>query len=627
MISAENCMISWLFLCSLSHIWYNDVSRLYDSILEALMFYDYLVDIPVIKGRIFEKKTHTKSEGNIVYIEFQKERIYNPERKNTSTRRTTIGKKSSDDPVRMFPNENYYKLIDDPQYPKEPFASNRSGCLRVGSYFVIKKVIEECRLDTMLTDIMGSKNAGLFLDLAAYSIITEDNAAQYYPEYAYNHPLFTEDMRIYSDSTISAFLREVNIDHRLRFLELWNAEKGRQDKIYISYDSTNKDAQSGELSLAEISKASKSGTGKPVFNYAVIYDEDNREPLFYERYPGSIVDVSQLQYVLEKIRGYGYRNICMILDRGYFAKENIQYMDGSGISFIMMVKGNRELVNSLILEHKGEFEDLMKYYIKKYDVNGMTVKAKLYKEDARERYFHLYYDAGKHAGEKTALMQEIGRLEKDLQRSIGKEEQFTDKYHHYFELYYKEEVTGKDDNNKEIRRNVLHGYIAKNEVIDQEVKTCGYFSLITSDEMTARDAYIRYKSRDASEKLFRGDKSYLGDRTMRVHGDEPTESKLFIEFAGLIIRNRIYTHLLDEMLEVGTKSNFMTVPAALKELEKIEIIRLPDGVYRMDHAISAKQKAILKAFGLTAGAIRTKAVQMGKQIPLLGKSHEPDSEA
>ena len=53
-------MISWLFLCSLPPFWHNDCSRKYNSILEALTFYNYLVDIHVVKGRIFEKKTHTK---------------------------------------------------------------------------------------------------------------------------------------------------------------------------------------------------------------------------------------------------------------------------------------------------------------------------------------------------------------------------------------------------------------------------------------------------------------------------------------------------------------------------------------------------------------------------------------
>ncbi len=37
-------------------------------------------------------------------------------------------------------------------------------------------------------------------------------------------------------------------------------------------------------------------------------------------YPGSIVDVSQLQYMLEKSAGYGYKRVGFILDRDIFPK-------------------------------------------------------------------------------------------------------------------------------------------------------------------------------------------------------------------------------------------------------------------------------------------------------------------
>ena len=40
----------------------------------------------------------------------------------------------------------------------------------------------------------------------------------------------------------------------------------------------------------------------------------------------------------------------------------------------------------------------------------------------------------------------------------------------------------------------------------------------------------------------------------------------------------------------------MTVPAALRELEKIEMVRRTDGRYRLDHAVTKKQKTILSAF-------------------------------
>ena len=69
------------------------------------------------------------------------------------------------------------------------------------------------------------------------------------------------------------------------------------------------------------------------------YDVNNREPLFCEKYPGSIVDISQLKLMLNKAQGYGYKKVGFILDRGYFSKQNIEHMDKCGYSFIIMVKG------------------------------------------------------------------------------------------------------------------------------------------------------------------------------------------------------------------------------------------------------------------------------------------------
>lgn len=86
----------------------------------------------------------------------------------------------------------------------------------------------------------------------------------------------------------------------------------------ISYDSTNKNCQSGDIDLVEFGHA-KDDKGLPIFSYSIAYDCNNREPLFYEDYPWSIVDVSQLQCMLDKAKSYGYKNAGFILDRGYFS--------------------------------------------------------------------------------------------------------------------------------------------------------------------------------------------------------------------------------------------------------------------------------------------------------------------
>lgn len=135
--------------------------------------------------------------------------------------------------------------------------------------------------------------------------------------------------------------------------------------------------------------------------------------------------------------------------------------------------------------------------------------------------------------------------------------------------------------------------------------------------MSAEEALDLYKSRDGSEKLFRGDKSYLGNKSFRVHDSESVNSKIFIEFVALILRNRFYTYLKEQMKKNNKNDNFMTVPAAVRELEKIEMIRQSDGNYRMDHAVTATQKEILKAFDLTERNIREQAISINKQLQMI----------
>ena len=86
----------------------------------------------------------------------------------------------------------------------------------------------------------------------------------------------------------------------------------------------------------------------------------------------------------------------------------------------------------------------------------------------------------------------------------------------------------------------------KTTVTEREISLCGYFVIITSERMTAKEALHLYKSRDVSEKLFASDKSFLGNKSMRSHTNEGVEGRIFTQFIALIIRNKIYTALQEE---------------------------------------------------------------------------------
>ncbi len=560
------------------------------------MYFDFLVKTPDIPGKMtFRKK------GDATYVEFEYDRTYDPQRQYTIVKRSTIGKRSKSDPEMMQPNQNFLKYFPDVEFPKGKERTSRSSCLKVGSYIVIRKIMNNYGIPEMLGQYLEEKDLGLFLDLATYSIISENNAAQYYPDYAYNHPLFTEEMKIYSDSKVSEFLHSITKEQSIGFLNSWNEERDHREKIYFSYDSTNKNCQAGDIEIVEYGNA-KVDQGAPIFNYSIAYDTHNKEPLFYEAYPGSINDVSQLQFMLDKAVGYGYKKIGFILDRGYFSKGNIEYMDECGYNFVIMVKGMSSIVNQLVLNNKGKFENKRIHNISDYRVSGITVKGKLYVTDEKDRYFHVYHSPSKENAEREFIETRIEQMKKFMKSHSNKAREFGPGFEKYFELYYDEE-----------KKTFLFP-LEKAKIIENEIDLCGYFCIITSEKMTAKEALNLYKSRDASEKLFRGDKSYLGNKSLRVYSDESASAKIFIEFIALIVRCKIYTCLKEEMKNLDKRPNYMTVPAALKELEKIEMVRQLDNVYRLDHAVTSVQKKILRAFGIDVAYIKYRASEISEKL-------------
>ena len=560
------------------------------------MYLDFLVKIPFVQGKITRRK-----KKDAVYVEYEYDRIYDPVRQYTFPKRVTIGKLSETDPELMQPNQNFLKYFPDAELPETKNRTSRSSCLRVGAYFVLRKIIEEYNLVELLGGYFEQRDLGLFLDLAVYSIIAENNAAQYYPDYTFNHPLFTNGMKQYSDSTVSDFLNSVTDDQSTGFLNSWNETRNHREKIYISYDSTNKNCQAGDIEMVEFGHP-KVDVGQPVFNYAVAYDTHNQEPLFYEKYPGSLNDISQLQFMLDKAFGYGYKKIGFILDRGYFSCENIQYMDKCGYSFVIMVRGMASLVNELVLEHKGTFESKRVNNIYEYGVYGKTVKHRLYAGDKNERYFHLYHSISKESAERAGIENRINQMILYLKKYQNKVKEFGPGFEKYFNLHYDEKT---------------QAFVLPEErcsVVERELDLAGYFCIITSEKMSAKEAIELYKSRDTSEKLFRGDKSYLGNKSIRVYSEESARAKIFVEFVAMILRCKMYTKLKEEMKKLEKKPNYMTVPAALKELEKIEMVRQLDNVYRLDHAVTANQKTILNAFGLDANHIKCYASELSKEL-------------
>ena len=207
------------------------------------MYLDAMVKIPEVPGKITYR-----TKGDTTYVEYEYGRVYDKERQFTIANRKTIGKRSEADPSVMQPNENYMKFFPDVEMPDR---TERSCGLQIGTWVVIRKIANDYGLPEILGRYLPAKDVGLFLDLAAYSIVEEDNRAQHYPSYAFKHPLFAERMRIYSDSRVSEFLKTMDEGVSASFLNEWNGSRNHREKIYFSYDSTDKKCQAA-VKLSDI---------------------------------------------------------------------------------------------------------------------------------------------------------------------------------------------------------------------------------------------------------------------------------------------------------------------------------------------------------------------------------------
>ena len=167
------------------------------------MYLKSRVKLPDVHGKLTRLR-----RGDITYIKYEYDRYYDPEKKYTYPQRATIGKVCADDDTMMIPNEAFLKYFPDAVLSGMEDRTERSSCLRVGTYAVMHKIVLDYSLDKLLGQFFSERDMALLLDLASYSIVEESNVAQHYPDYAYNHPLYSSGMKIYSAASekISKFL-------------------------------------------------------------------------------------------------------------------------------------------------------------------------------------------------------------------------------------------------------------------------------------------------------------------------------------------------------------------------------------------------------------------------------------
>lgn len=502
---------------------------------------------------------------------------YSKQKKRSSPKRLYIGKLNEDG--MLIPNQNYFDHFGEEALLQE--VPDRCDCVSVGPHFVFSKIAEKKELDCMLSSVFED-DAEKILDIASYMVMSENNKMQYFEYYGYDHSLFSKE--VFSDSTISNLMQELKVKDIDVFIQAW-VKSHIQNTVYIAYDSTNMNCEAGDIELVEYGHA-KDREDLPQVNLSLAYDQTNQVPLFYELYPGSLIDNTECEKMVERAKRYGCEDVGFILDRGYFSRKNIRHFEENNYDYIVMTKGNALFIQKVVEEYGAVVKNGYSGYLSTHKIYGTTVQKDLF-QTGRKEYVHLYYDGVQAEIEKIEINERFHKMDLKLSESVEKKLKRKEDAKEYEKYYYLK----LDDNG------YFESYKRKEKEIRKILDKAGYFAIITSKEMNASEALEIYRDRDAIEKVFRMDKSYLGNDVFRVHNTERLESKVFISFIAMILRNEIYQKM--KGLYKKNRKEY-TVPSVLREIDKLRITKLSDGKYHVRYNLTSKQKTILKEiYGLT----------------------------
>nr|MCR5813194.1 transposase [Desulfovibrio sp.] len=302
--------------------------------------------------------------------------------------------------------------------------------------------------------------------------------------------------------------------------------------------------------------------------------------------------------------------ITMVCDRGYISEKNLVNMKENGISYLMLLKSNLNDYNFILNNYYEKLKNNYSNYIEDLDYYGLTVERKIFGR-GDINYFHLIYDRRLEDKHTKNLHELIRNRKKFILSSINRKKSFyKDEIEHLSQWHDIEtEDAGTIIVNKRGRggsEQVVPAYhiISFSENI-QKIKNsldkCGFYVLVSSNPITAKEAKIAYSKRDCVEKVFQVLKSTLGMNKIGIYSENNLHGKSLIWFISSIIHSIIFKKL--EVLRANDRKSF-TFQAVMNKLGAIKADKdLNLNIYKRRYCLDSKQKKIIDLFAISEKVI------------------------
>jgi Transposase len=417
------------------------------------------------------------------------------------------------------------------------------------------------------------------LSLAYFLILEESNALSRFSHWqrVHKHP-HGKDI---PSQRSSELFQSIDEESRMAFFK----KQGRRriEKEYWAFDITT------ISSYSEVLKQVKKGKNKehdrlPQINLALLFGEQSGLPFYYRKLPGNITDVKTVKQLMHEFDVMGYKKVNVILDRGFYSKENVDSLYKNHQKFIVGVKLSLKYVKE-ILDEERENLNRWSYLQTQFGAYGICrmiewdyEQERPYKGDVikekRRAYLLLFHNPEKAAMDLVKSNDYMTKLYNDLVEDDLKDYRTKD-YEKYFH------VTQTPIRGRKVE--------PKENAMEERNRNHGYFALLSNEVKDPYEALSLYRSKDIVEKAFGNLKDRLDFRRMQVSSELSLNGKLFVEFIALIYLSCLKKKMLEAKL-----FDKWTMQGLLDDLDTIELFEAP-GHGRVLGEITDKQSKIYQA--------------------------------
>lgn len=527
-----------------------------------------------VKVKLPESKcsfTTPNKKGEIyVYYLISSKRV---SQKSVSHKRVSIGLLDKETNM-LIPNNKYYELFEENNYTL--FTPNTIR--QYGNYYLFYRIVTNNGLWEIIKEVF-EMDCEKILTIAMY-MLSEQDAMYYIDDYCDNNYVINNTYVTGNDAT-NVFKR-IDLRKRQRFFNEW--VKKRNDNECVAYDVTSISSYAKDITEVDYGY-NRDKENLPQINMGMFFGQESNTPLFYDVYNGAIGDKVHFEAMMKYAKSYNIKNISLVMDRGFYKYENLEYLYKQQIPFIMGISNSTTIVSKAIEEEKERIissRNILRYQL----TNGISQEITIKNIPLR---LNLYYNHQKKNDELTILQEKIQRLTNELKDlKILKDDT---RYKKYFDITIKEDNT--------------FTYALNYDRIDEEQNTLGYYALLTSRIDNKIDEVLAtYRRKDSIEKTFDNLKNYIDSSRLRIHGNETMEGKIFVTFISLIIKSKI-----DEVIHCKLSKENMSAKKLINQLKNIKIVQLYNGNNYVA-PLTAKQKKILTAFNITEDELKKSIHQL-----------------